>query len=51
MEDGNAVCRCKCGDQYDKKGRHFYFVNGEGTREPYLIWRSFDGWYPDNDEK
>ncbi len=51
MEDGNLVCRCKCGDQYEKNGRHFYFVDGEGTREPYLIWRSFDGWYPDNDEK
>ena len=27
MEDGKVVRRCQCGDQYDKEGRHFYFVN------------------------
>lgn len=38
---------CKCGDRYKRHGKRFILVNEDGTETPYLIWRRFRGWYPD----
>ena len=38
---------CKCGDRYKRHEKQFVLVNEDGTETPYLIWRRFRGWYPD----
>jgi hypothetical protein len=44
-EGEEIVCRCKCGDRYEKVGRRFLFVREDGKRDSYKVWRPFDGWY------
>ena len=40
---------CKCGDRYDRKrtDRRFMQVTETGEKKPYMVWRSFRGWLPD----
>jgi len=45
MEKEEIVCRCKCGDRYEKVGRRFLIVREDGSRESYKVWRPFDGWH------
>jgi hypothetical protein len=47
IEGEEIVCRCKCGDRYEKVGRRFVYVREDGVRESYKVWRPFDGWYTD----
>jgi hypothetical protein len=46
-EGEEIVCRCKCGERYEKVGRRFLFVRNDGARESYKVWRPFDGWHTD----
>ena len=39
---------CKCGTKYEKKGRRFLEVLPDGSRRPFMIWRSFRGWFADD---
>lgn len=48
-----AYFRCKCGKLYWRKreeGRVLE-VLPDGTMKPYMVWRSFRGWYPDETGK
>lgn len=45
--DGRFVCRCLCGVEYKHDGRRFCEVLPDGSLRPYLVWRAFRGWYPD----
>jgi uncharacterized membrane protein len=47
IEKEEIVCRCKCGDRYERVGRRLLFVHEDGTREPFKVWWPFDGWYAD----
>jgi len=38
---------CRHGGRYNRRGRRFVIVNDDGTETPYLIWRRFRGWFPD----
>lgn len=50
--EGDKLClRCACGDQYEKNGRVFFFVNPAGEKEIYLTWKPFSGWYSPSGEK
>lgn len=42
---------CKCGNRYQRRGRRFILINEDGTETPYLIWRRFKGWSPDEGQK
>jgi hypothetical protein len=39
---------CRCGGRYKRRGKRFVEVNENGAEIPYLIWRPFRGWFPDN---
>ena len=39
---------CRHGDRYDRRGKRFVIANDDGTEAPYLIWRPFRGWFPDD---
>ncbi len=43
----HELFRCRCGTEYAKTGRHFYEKLPDGTLKPYLVWRPFKGWHPD----
>jgi hypothetical protein len=47
-DKGNVFWECQCGGRYDKVGRRFYEVLPDGSRKPYLIWRPFRDWFPDD---
>jgi hypothetical protein len=40
--------KCKCGDEYVKKGRRFLKLDADRKRLPYLKWVPFRGWVPDS---
>jgi len=42
------VSVCQCGGRYRKDGRHVYEVLPDGSSKPYMIWRPFRGWYPED---
>jgi len=44
---GGFVRVCRCGGRYKRRGKRFVVVNEDGTEAPYLVWRPFRGWYPD----
>ena len=39
---------CRCGGCYRRHGKRFVVVNDDGTERPYLVWRPFRGWSPDD---
>ena len=41
--------RCQCGREYDRVGRRFMERLSDGTLKPYMVHRSFRGWFPDTD--
>jgi hypothetical protein len=45
-EEYHLVCRH--GGRYKRHGGKFVIVNEDGTETPYLIWRPFRGWFPDD---
>lgn len=45
--DDRFVHRCLCGVEYRRDGRRFCEVLPDGSLRPYLVWRPFRGWYPD----
>jgi hypothetical protein len=47
--EGRLVCRCQCGTEYKRAGRRFSEVLPDGSIRPYLVWRAFRGWYPDDE--
>ncbi|MCE5279165.1 MAG: hypothetical protein ABFD92_08730 [Planctomycetaceae bacterium] len=48
--EGQWVRKCPhCGKQYRKKGRRFQEVMPGGAIRPFLIWRAFRGWFPEED--
>jgi len=47
-EDGHYGLFCQCGSRYKKQGRRFFEVQPDGSPQPYMIWRAFRGWFPDN---
>ena len=38
---------CQHGVRYMRRGKRFVIVSEDGTESPYLIWRSFRGWFPE----
>ena len=40
--------RCKCGHLYDKCGRRFFKIDENENVTPYLVWKAFRGWRPDD---
>lgn len=45
---GDEFCyRCQTGDRYTRIGKRFVFIDSSGVKHPYLIWRPFRGWFPD----
>jgi hypothetical protein len=44
-DEYNRVCRC--GIRHRRSGKRFVIVNEDGTETPYLVWRPFRGWFPD----
>ncbi len=47
LDKGGNALFCGCGAPYRKRGRHFYEVQPDGSLRPYMVWRSFRGWFPD----
>jgi len=45
--DGDLVLRCRCGRDYDRRGRRFMERLPDGTFKPYMVHRPFRGWFPD----
>ena len=45
--DGDMVLRCRCGRDYDRRGRRFMERLPDGTFKPYMVHRPFRGWFPD----
>jgi hypothetical protein len=41
---------CHCGTSYQRLGRRFMVVLPDGSLEPYMVWRPFRGWFPDEGE-
>jgi hypothetical protein len=41
---------CKCGTRYQHVGRRFMEVLSDGSLQPYMAWKPFKGWFPDNGE-
>ncbi|MEE9613901.1 MAG: hypothetical protein V3W31_02975 [Thermodesulfobacteriota bacterium] len=44
---GDLTYVCPCGLRFRKKGRQFLEVADDGPERPYLIWRPFRGWFPE----
>ncbi|MCE5241126.1 hypothetical protein LLH23_21900 [bacterium] len=47
--DGDMVLRCRCGRDYDQRGRRFMERLPDGTFKPYMVHRPFRGWFLDPD--
>lgn len=47
LDKGGHALFCACGAPYRKRGRRFYEVQPDGSLHPYMVWRSFRGWFPD----
>jgi hypothetical protein len=47
LDNGSFALFCNCGAPYRKRGRRFYEVQPDGSLRPYMVWRSFRGWFPD----
>ncbi len=47
LDNGGHALFCACGTPYRKRGRRFYEVQPDGSLRPYMVWRSFRGWFPD----
>lgn len=47
MGDGQFSYGCQCGMHYEKRGRRFVEVQADGSVRPYMIWKTFRGWFPD----
>jgi hypothetical protein len=45
-EEGYLICQH--GGRYKRTGRRFVSIRDDGTEVPYLIWRPFRGWFPDD---
>jgi hypothetical protein len=48
LGDGHYGLFCRCGARYEKRGQHFREVLPDGSSHPYMIWKAFKGWFPDN---
>lgn len=48
--DDDFFLVCKCGGRYKKFGRRFMQVTDQGGKMPYMIWRPFKGWFPDEEK-
>lgn len=50
-EELKAHFRCKCGKVYwcNREEGRVLEVLSDGTMKPYMVWRSFRGWYPDEE--
>lgn len=44
---GYVLCS-GCGTRYRMRGRRFYEVQPDGSVRPYMVWRPFRGWFPDD---
>jgi len=44
----NFGFRCKCGFEYMKEGRRFMRRRPDGSLEPYMVWKPFRGYVPDD---
>lgn len=40
---------CRCGDRYQKRGRRWVEILPDGSVRPYVIWKAFKGWLPDEE--
>jgi hypothetical protein len=47
-DNGSFALFCACGMPYRKRGRRFYEMQPDGSLRPYLVWRAFRGWFPDD---
>jgi hypothetical protein len=47
LADGQYGYGCGCGLQYRKRGLRFLEVQTDGSERPYMIWRAFRGWFPE----
>jgi len=50
MLGDRLVARCKCDLVFVKKGRRFMRLEDDGSLVPYMIWKPFRGWFPDEAE-
>jgi len=41
--------RCPCGFEYMKEGRRFMLRRPDGTLEPYMVWKLFRGYVPEEE--
>ncbi|HET9994060.1 MAG TPA: hypothetical protein VFQ18_01520 [Candidatus Acidoferrum sp.] len=48
QDNGEYALFCQCGARYQKCGRHFSEVLPDGSVHPYMVWRAFKGWFPEN---
>jgi hypothetical protein len=48
VEGGGYALFCRCGGRYRKTGRRFMEEMPDGSLRPYMIWRPFKGWFPEN---
>jgi hypothetical protein len=46
VREEQSVLVCRCGDIYKRRGRQFMVIV-DGHEVPYMKWRSFRGWYPE----
>jgi hypothetical protein len=46
-QGGDLVYICRCGMRFRKKRRRFFEEDEDGSEQPYLVWRSFRGWFPE----
>jgi hypothetical protein len=42
--------RCQCGIRYEHMGRRFMEVLPDESLKPYMVWKPFCGWFPDDEE-
>jgi hypothetical protein len=47
LSRGQAGFRCQCGVLYRKSGRRFLEALPDGSFRPYMIWKTFRGWFPE----
>jgi len=38
---------CRCGIRHKRSDRRFMTVAEDGTKTPYLVWKPYRGWFPD----
>jgi hypothetical protein len=43
----DIVYSCRCGGEYQKRGRRFFELRPDGSLVPFMVWKAFRGWFPD----